>query len=301
MLHVDADGLLTVRDHLRLAVSRFRRHRLTYGHGTYTATDEAAFLILTALDLPHDDLEPWLDCRLTATERENVVGLIEARITSRKPAPYLVNTAYMLGHRFYVDERVIVPRSYIGELLADGLAPAVADPDDVATVLDLCTGSGCLAILAALVMPNARIDAVDVCGDALAVAARNVADYGLDDRITLLTSDLFDALPADGRYDVIVANPPYVADAEVAAFDPEYRAEPEIAHAGGADGLDVVRRIVAAAPARLTPGGVLVMEIGTGRPAFEAAYPTLDVTWLATATSEDEVFAVTAAALAACG
>lgn len=289
--------LITVRDWLRYGVSRFTKAGLVFGHGTQSALDEAAFLILMALHLPVDQLEPWLDARLTISERAAIATLFEQRIDSRMPAPYLVNAAFIRGHRFYVDDRVIVPRSYIGELLGDGFAAVVDDPDAIASVLDVCTGSGCLAILAALTFENAHVDAVELSPLALQVALRNVTEYRLHDRISLIESDLFSALPKTARYDLIIANPPYVAAAEVAGFDPEYRAEPVMAHLGGADGLDLVRQILAQAPAHLTPHGVLVVEIGTGREGLEAAYPNLDFFWLDTAHSEGEVFALTADAL----
>jgi ribosomal protein L3 glutamine methyltransferase len=290
--------LLTLRDWLRYAVSRFNAAELAYGHGTATPLDEAAFLLLHTLHLPVDQLDPWLDARLTVAERRSLREIIERRITARKPAPYLTNEAFIRGHSFYVDERVIVPRSYIGELLGKGLAGVVDDPDGVERVLDLCTGSGCLAILAALAFPNAQIDASDVSTDALRVAERNVADYGLQARITLVQSDLFGAL--GGRsYDLILANPPYVSAAALAAFPPEFAAEPKLAHAGGADGLDLVRRILAGAADHLTPGGALVVEVGTGRDILEREYPRLPFLWLDTAASEGEVFALAAAALRA--
>lgn len=292
----EVDDLATVRDWLRYGISTFTRARLVYGHGTSTALDEAAFLILASLHLPIDQLEPWLDAHLTRAERTVLADLFARRIETRKPAPYLVNAAYMLGHRFYVDERVIVPRSYIGELLADRLS-ALVDPDAVTRVLDVCTGSGCLAILAALAFPDAQVDAVELSADAIEVARRNVADYALEERVSLYRSDLFAALPAGTRYDVVIANPPYVARAEVDAFDPEYRAEPVMAHLGGDDGLDLVRRILAEVPRYLEPNGWLVMEIGTGRERIEEAYPDLEILWLDTETSEGEVMAVSAAAL----
>ena len=286
------DTLVTVRDWLRWAASRFAQSRLVYGHGTDNALDEAAFLILSALHLPIDQLEPWLDARLTHGERAALLDLIEARITTRKPAPYLVGAAYIQGHRFRVDERVIVPRSYLGELICTGgLEPVL--PPHVGRVLELCTGSGCLAILAALAWPEASVDAVDVSAGALAVAGANVADYELQDRVRLLEGDLW-APCAGARYDLIIANPPYVAAAEVAAFAPEHAAEPVLAHLGGADGLDLVRRILDDAHGHLTPHGVLVMEIGTGRERLEQAYPHLPFTWLDTQASEGEVLAVAA-------
>ena len=290
------DDLLTVRDWLRWGTSRFGEAGLAFGHGTSTALDEAAFLILSTLHLPIDQLEPWLDARLTPTERQAVHDIIHRRIVTRTPAAYLTGTAWIQGHRFAVDERVIVPRSYIGELLCDGTIAGLL-PRPPARVLDLCTGSGCLAVLAALMLGDARVDATDISPGALEVARRNVSDHGLDDRIALLQGDLFAPL-ASRRYDLIVANPPYVAAAEVAAFPPEHRAEPGLAHAGGADGLDLVRRILAGAGDHLEPDGTLVMEIGTGRSLIEAERPDLPLVWLDTETSQGEVLCITAKELA---
>jgi ribosomal protein L3 glutamine methyltransferase len=287
--------LITLRDWLRYAVSRFNAAGLAYGHGTATALDEAAYLLLHTLHLPIDQLDPWLDARLAAADRRAVREIIDRRIATRKPAPYLTNEAWVQGHAFYVDERVIVPRSYIGELLGKGLA-GVVDPDALGHVLDLGTGSGCLAILAALAFPSAQIDAGDVSEDALAVAGRNVADYGLQDQIRLIRSDLFAGL-GSRRYDLILANPPYVGAAAMADFPPEYAAEPRLAHAGGADGLDLVRRILAEAADHLAADGAIVIEVGTGRPILELEYPRLPFLWLDTAESEGEVFALPAAAL----
>lgn len=290
------DNLFTVRDWLRFGVSQFTKAGLVYGHGTANATDEAAFLLLSSLQLPVDVLDPWLDCRLTAEERVSVFELFDARITTRKPASYLTNTAWIQGHRFYVDERVIVPRSFIGELICENsLAAAAADPDAVGRILELCTGSGCLAILAAEAFPLAAIDASDLSADALAVARRNVGNYHLEDRITLIQSDLFKAI-APAKYDLIIANPPYVTTDAVAAFPPEYRAEPVMAHAGGNDGLDLVHRILADAPRYLSENGALVVEIGQARDALEEARPDLPFLWLDTETSEGEVFVLQAQA-----
>jgi ribosomal protein L3 glutamine methyltransferase len=294
--------LRSVRDWIRYAVSRFGAAELAYGHGTASAFEEACFLVLHALRLPIDQLDPWLDARLLPSERRAACSAIERRIATRKPAAYLTQQAWIQRYAFYVDERVIVPRSYIGELLCRQIdAPSESwhlgfDPVGIATVLDLCTGSGCLAILAALALPASRIDATDVSADALAVAERNVADYGLKTRIALLNSDLFAAL-AGRRYDLIIANPPYVSDAALAAFPPEFAAEPRIAHAGGADGLDVVRQILAAAGNHLTPRGALLVEVGTGRTILTADYPHLPFLWLDSAHSEGEVFQLPASAL----
>lgn len=288
---VELAQLITLRDWLRFAVSRFNAAGLVYGHGTSTALDEAAFLILHTLHLPIDQLEPWMDCRLLEGERQALQQIIEKRIATRKPAPYLINRAWVQGHAFYVDERVIVPRSYIGELIAGDLEGMVPDTASVGSVLDLCTGSGCLAVLAAHRFEDAKIDAADISRDALAVAAINVRDYGLEDRIALVASDLFDGL-AGRRYDLILSNPPYVDADAVAAFPPEYAAEPELAHAGGVDGLDIVRRILTEASKHLTSDGVLVVEIGRGRERLERAFPKLPFLWLDTADSAGEVFAL---------
>jgi ribosomal protein L3 glutamine methyltransferase len=295
------DELITVRDWLRYAVTSMTRARLVYGHGTDNAVDEAAFLILATLDLPIDDINPWLDCRLTMEEREAISRIISARIETRKPAPYLLNTAYIQGRKFYVDERVIVPRSFIGELLVrDGLAAVVPDHLKIRRVLDLCTGSGCLAILAAEAFPNAEIDASDISEDALTVAKRNISEYGLEKRVKTFKADLFDGLPP-ATYDLIISNPPYVSGDAVAAFPPEYRAEPQIAHLGGKDGLDVVRRILEEAADWLSGDGNLVVEVGTGQKALEAARPDLPFLWLDTETSSGEVFALRAKDLRARG
>jgi len=289
-----ADDLLTVRDFLRFAVSRFTAARLTYGHGTANALDEAAFLILEALHLPVDDINPWLDARLLPDERRHVASILDARVTTRKPAPYLVGKAYIQGIPFHVDERVIVPRSFIAELLLnDTLGPdqlgRISDPEAIGSVLDLCTGSGCLAIIAAMCLPNAGVDAVDLSADALEVAKLNLAEHDLEDRIRLVQGDLFQPLKSQ-RYDLIITNPPYVAAPEVAAFPPEYASEPQMAHLGGDDGLDLVRRILSEAPAHLTADGGLICEIGTGRHILEEEYPDLPFTWLDTEQSEGEVF-----------
>lgn len=292
-----ASQLSTIRDILRWALSAFRAAKIVHGHGTSSATDEAAFLILEALHLPVDDINPWLDARLLDSEKQRLVQLIRARIETRKPAAYLVQRAYIHGIPFHVDERVIVPRSYIGELMFSGIfggdeAPLIADVSNVTSVLDLCTGSGCLAIIAAGIFPDAEVDAADLSSDALEVARINVDEHDVADRVTLLEGDLFDAV--EGRtYDLIISNPPYVAGGEVQAFPPEYGHEPVMAHLGGADGLDLVRRILAEAADHLNPGGGLLCEIGTGRERLVDDYPQLDFLWLDTEESEGEVFWIT--------
>lgn len=285
----DTESLITVRDWLRFAVSRFNEAKLNFGHGSDNAFDEAAYLILHTLHLPLDRLDPFLDASLTHGESAQIQAVIERRVNERVPAAYLTNEAWLGDHSFYVDERVIVPRSFIAELLREQLAPWVNHPDEIGSVLDMCTGSGCLAILAALTFPNAHVDAVDLSRDALAVAARNIDDYGLNDRIERIESDLFTAL--NGRtYDVILSNPPYVNAESVAALPPEYRAEPALALGSGEDGLDATRTILAQAAAHLNPGGLLVVEIGHNRDVLEAAYPALPFTWLETESGDQYVF-----------
>ena len=258
--------LSTVRDLLRFAVSRFNEANLFFGHGTQNAYDEAAYLILHSLHLPLDTLEPFLDARLTSSELESLLHILERRVTERIPAAYLTHEAWLGDFRFYVDERVIVPRSFIAELLREQLSPWVEDPETVTSALDMCTGSGCLAILMAHAFPNAEIDAADLSPDALEVARRNVADYALEEQIRLVQSDLFAALEGQS-YDVIVSNPPY-----------------------GEDGLDATRVILREAPKHLNPGGILVVEIGHNRDVLEAAYPDLPFTWLETSAGDEFVF-----------
>ena len=289
----------TPRDWFRHAVSRFNAAGLAYGHGVSNAVDEAAFLLLEALHLPIDALDPFLDAKLLPEERRRLAELIDARVATRKPAAYLLNRAYIQGVPFYVDERTIVPRSFIGELLFGGLVGEgglIEAPERIETVLDLCTGGGALAVLAAMKFPNAHIDAADISPDALEVAQRNILDHELAGRVELHCGDLFAPL-GKRRYDLILANPPYVDAAALAAFPPEYSAEPKLAHAGGVDGLDIVRRILGGAREHLTPDGALICEIGRGRPALEAEYPDLGVIWLDTEESAGEVFFVRAADL----
>jgi ribosomal protein L3 glutamine methyltransferase len=290
------DTFLTPRDWLRYAVGRFLSQGLAFGHGATTALDEAAFLILEGLSLPIDTLDPFLDARLLRHERLRLLDLIEARATTRKPAAYLVNRAYIQGVPFYVDERVIVPRSLIGELVMTAFVEdngLVGDPGNIASVLDLCTGGGSLAVLAARVFPNALIEAVDVSPGALEVAARNVNEHGLQDRIALKEGDLF-APVKDERFDLILTNPPYVDAAAIARFPPEYAAEPMVAHAGGTDGLDIVRRILREAPKHLTAGGTLVCEVGGARLQLEHEFPHLPFVWLDTEDTSGEVFVLRA-------
>lgn len=291
------ETFLTPRDWLRYAVGRFLSAELAFGHGATTALDEAAFLILEGLRLPIDTLDPFLDARLLRHERMRLLQLIEARVTTRKPAAYLVNRAYIQGVPFYVDERVIVPRSLIGELVMTAFAGdngLVGDLDAISSVLDLCTGGGSLAILAARVFPKAVIEAVDISPSALEVAARNIDEHGVQDRIALKQGDLF--APVEGvRFDLILTNPPYVDAAAIARFPPEYAAEPMVAHGGGTDGLDIVRRILREATQHLTAGGTLVCEVGGARQRLEHEFPHLPFVWLDTEDTSGEVFLLRAA------
>lgn len=289
MASIPANELETVRDWLRWAVSRFSEAKLHFGHGNAHAYDEAAYLLLHALHLPLDRLEPFLDARVTQDERARLAELFTRRIDERIPAAYLTREAWLGEFRFQVDERVIIPRSFIAELLPDRIAPFVGAPETVTTALDLCTGSGCLAILLAHAYPLADVDAVDISAEALAVAQRNVSDYSLADRINLIRSDLFDNL-AEKNYDLIICNPPYVTTRAMAELPREYRHEPAQALAGGDDGLDAVRTIVKEAPRFLNNGGTLVVEVGHNRPGAESVFPRLPFVWLPTSSSEDAVF-----------
>ncbi|HFC8518526.1 TPA: 50S ribosomal protein L3 N(5)-glutamine methyltransferase [Neisseria weaveri] len=283
--------LTTVRDILRFAVSRFNEAGLFFGHGTDNAHDEAAYLILHTLNLPLDSLEPYLDAKLLNAEKENLLGLIERRVNERLPVAYLTNQAWQGEFDFYVDERVIVPRSFIYELLGDPIRPWIEYDELVHRALDLCTGSGCLAIQMAHHYPAAEIDAVDLSLDALEVAAINIEDYGLEDRINLIHTDLFEGL--EGTYDLIVSNPPYVDAESVEALPEEYLHEPELALGSGEDGLDATRQILLYAAKYLNPKGVLLVEIGHNRDVLEAAYPELPFTWLETSGGDGFVFLLT--------
>jgi ribosomal protein L3 glutamine methyltransferase len=296
--------LLTLLDFVRYAVSRFIEAKLAFAHGTTDPAAEAAFLVCETLHLHPDRFEMFATARVTAAEAKAILDVIARRITTRKPAAYLVNKIYMRGLPFYVDERTIVPRSFIGELLDSHFSgqeseeggSLIDDPRSVRNVLDLCTGSGCLAVLASRSFPNARIDAVDISKDALDVAARNIADYGLEEQVTLHRGDLFKPL-GDQRYDLIISNPPYVDAPGMAALPRECRAEPKLAFDGGTDGLDIIRRILKEAERHLTPEGGLLCEVGRCRPALEAAYPHTEFLWLDTEESDGEVFWIAAADL----
>lgn len=293
MTYIEAQKhFTTVRDLLRFAVSRFSEANLFFGHGTTNAYDEAAYLILRTLHLPPDRLEPFLDATLLPKECEQVLQMLERRVKERIPAAYLTHEAWLGEFRFYVDERVIVPRSFIAELLEEQFTPWIEEPEAVESALDLCTGSGCLAILMAIHFPNALVDAVDISEDALAVAQRNVADYGMTDQVHPLRSDMFAAL--DGRrYDLIVSNPPYVNAPSMQALPEEYHHEPEQALASGEDGLDHIRVILREAAGHLNERGILVVEAGHNLETISEAFPHLDFTWLETRAGNEHVFLLT--------
>ena len=283
------DALCSVRDLIRYGVSRFNEAKLFFGHGSDNAWDEAVYLVLFALHLPPDQLEPFMDARVLPQERERALSLIDLRCEQRLPAPYLTHEAWLQGFRFHVDQRVIVPRSPIAELLMNQLSPWISDPYEVTGILDLCTGSGCLAIIAAHQFPEAFVDATDISRDALDVAAINVAQHGMDDRLNLHHGSLYDPLPVAARYDLIISNPPYVNTSSMGKLPAEYRHEPRLALAGGDDGMDIVRTIIEQAPAHLSDEGLLVIEIGHERAFFEAAFPELEPIWLDTAEASDQI------------
>jgi ribosomal protein L3 glutamine methyltransferase len=283
----------TMRDLLRHAVTRFNTESLFFGHGSSNAFDEAAYLLLHTLKLPLDKLDPFLDAKLLPEEIVKCLNVIERRAHDRVPASYLTKEAWLGHYRFYVDERVIVPRSFIAELIPEHFAPWVSHPDSVKNILELCTGSGCLAIMMADVFPNAKIDAVDISKDALEVAKRNVHDYQCEDQITLIESDLY-AQVKNKKYDLIISNPPYVNAASIHALPPEYKHEPLLALAGGTDGMDLVRKIVAGAKERLAPQGQLIIEIGNEYAYAEAAFSDYELTWLSTSVGDEAVFLLNA-------
>lgn len=287
---IDAQAnLRTLRDVLRFAVTRFNESELAFGHGQVDAFEEAAFIVMRTLQLPLARLDFFADAYLTHAEINGLLQTIERRVKKRTPAAYLLNEAWLQGYKFYVDERAVIPRSFIAELLRDDLHPWVEDVHAITDVLDLCTGSGCLAIMAADLFPGAKVDAIDSSAETLQVAARNVGDYHFDDRIALTKSDLFAAV-ANKRYDVIVCNPPYVTDAAMAKLPKEYSHEPKAALAGGPDGMKLVKTIVRQARGHLKRGGVLIVEVGDGRAAAEKAFGDLPLTWLTTSAGDDMVF-----------
>jgi ribosomal protein L3 glutamine methyltransferase len=288
---------MTLQDVLAGAAARLDAAQLSYGHGTTNARDEAVWLVLWQLGLPLDgDLDDMAETPVGEDDALAVAELITRRIQSRLPAAYLTHEAWLQGVSFYVDPRAIVPRSFIAELMADGGFDAWLS-GDTRRVLDLCTGNGSLAVLAAMAWPEVEVSGADLSPDALAVAHINVDRHGLRDRITLIESDGLTACP--GPWDLVLCNPPYVNAQSMAALPAEYRAEPELALAGGTDGMDFIRALLRDLPSRLSPQGVLVLEVGNERPHFEAAFPSLEAIWLSTSAGDDQVLLLTADALGA--
>lgn len=291
--HQDAlNQLTTLRDYVRYAISCFNEADLFFGHGTSGPLDEAAALVLHALHLPYDLPGGYFQSTLTQAERENVLALIDRRVRERKPLAYLTHEAPFAGQQFYVDERVLVPRSPIAELIEAEFSPWV-EPDRVERILDLCTGSGCIAIACALAFPDAMVDAVDISSDALEVADINRRRLKVEDRVRTIRSDLFQALDAE-RYDIIVSNPPYVSTAEWQDLPVEFHAEPKLGLESGADGLDCVRQILREASNHLTEEGILIVEVGSAAEALVATFPDVPFCWLEFERGGDGIFLLTA-------
>lgn len=298
MLDDPIHNLSTVRDIYRWAVTEMETADLSYGHGSPDAMEEASFLVCRALKLPFESFETFYDAALTHNELVRLVHLVDRRVHDKVPTAYLLREAWLTGHRFYIDERALIPRSYIAELLEEDLAPWVADPYEVHTVLDMCTGSGCLAILAQGVFPNATVTGADISPDALEVARINRKDYDLENTLELIESNLFSNL-IGRQFDLIISNPPYVTLDSMANLPQEYRHEPSLALEAGVDGMDVVVHLLAQAKDHLTENGLLIVEVGDGLEALEARFPGLEVTWLSVSGGDDQVFMVTREALEA--
>lgn len=284
--------LHTIRDWLRFAVSQFENSDIFYGHGTDNSYDEAVWLIMSALHLPMETLNNFLDARLTQSERDKLAQFIEQRITKHTPTAYLLKEAWLQGFKFYVDERVLIPRSFIAELLASDLSPWVEFPEMIESAADICTGSGCLGVLLANSFPNAAIDVVDISQDAIDVCNINIANYGLENQITAIKSDMFSAL-AGKKYDIIISNPPYVDAPSMAALPAEYQNEPQLALGSGTAGLDHTHTLLREAASYLNDDGLLIVEIGHNREALEASYPNTIFNWLETSSGNEFVFLLT--------
>ena len=284
--------LFTIRDWIRYAVSQFEASDVFYGHGTDNAYDEAVWLIMSGLHLPMDTLNNFLDARITADESIKLANFIEQRITKHTPTAYLLKEAWLQGLKFYVDERVLIPRSFIAELLADGLSSWIEFPEMVESAADICTGSGCLGILLASVFPNAEIDVIDISQDAIDVANINIANYSLQEQVTAIKSDMFTALKGK-KYDLIISNPPYVDAPSMAALPQEYQNEPQLALGSGDAGLDHTHTILREAANYLNDDGILIVEIGHNREALEAAYPNIIFNWLEVSSGNEFVFLLT--------
>lgn len=286
---VDPKELHTVRDWVRFYVSEMRRGQVFFGHGSSNAFDEAVYMVQSALSLPVGDVGPFWDARVTAHETNRLIRFITQRVVDRKPASYITGEAWLQGHAFKVDERVIIPRSFIAELLADQLTPWVNAPEMPFEILDMCTGSGCLAILAAYVFENAQVDAVDLSTEALSIARENIQHHDMKQRVHAIESDLFSNLNGK-QYDFILTNPPYVNEASMKKLPPEYLHEPRMALAGGDSGMDLIQDILEQAPKHLKDGGFLVVELGNEKLHFEAAFPHLNPIWLETSAGDEQVF-----------
>ncbi|OIR00099.1 50S ribosomal protein L3 glutamine methyltransferase [mine drainage metagenome] len=286
------DELFTIRDWLRYTVSQFEASDIFYGHGTDNSYDEAVWLIMSALHLPHETLNNFLDARILTTERIKLASLIEQRITQHTPTAYLLKEAWLQGFKFYVDERVLIPRSFIAELLSNDLSPWIEFPEMVESAADICTGSGCLGVLLANSFPNAAIDVIDISQDAIDVANINIQNYGLESQITAIKSDMFSAL-AGKKYDLIISNPPYVDAPSMAVLPAEYRNEPQLALGSGVAGLDHTHTILREAANYLNDGGILIVEIGHNRDALLDAYPGIAFTWLEVSSGNQFVFLLT--------
>lgn len=284
--------LFSIRDWIRYAVSQFEASDVFYGHGTDNAYDEAVWLIMSALHLPMDTLNNFLDARMTTEERIKLANFINQRITQHTPTAYLLKEAWLQGLKFYVDERVLIPRSFIAELLADSLSSWIEFPEMVESAADICTGSGCLGILLASVFPNAEIDVIDISQDAIDVANINIANYSLQEQVTAIKSDMFTALKGK-KYDLIISNPPYVDAPSMAALPLEYQNEPQLALGSGDAGLDHTHTILREAANYLNDDGILIVEIGHNREALEAAYPNIIFNWLEVSSGNEFVFLLT--------